>query len=62
MREVFHYRTVHINGVPKQAKDGSVRRVTYQDTVTWVKVYRRAAGICTDAKGPGMPVIQLVRG
>ena len=45
MREVFLYRTVHINGVPKQVKDGSVRRVTFQDTVTWVKVYGRAKGI-----------------
>jgi hypothetical protein len=61
MREVFLYRTVHINGQPREIKDGSIRRITWHDTVTWVKVYRRT-GLSAQVKGPGMPVMQLVRG
>jgi hypothetical protein len=29
------------SGQEKQIKDGSVRRITFQDTVTWGKAYRR---------------------
>jgi hypothetical protein len=36
-------------------------RMTFKDSVTWVKRYRRT-GLCHEAGGPRMPVMQLVPG
>jgi len=61
VKEVVTYRTVTVNGKERQIKDAGPPRVTFKDSTTWVKVYLRQ-GLSAQLHGPGMPVMQFVRG